>query len=119
MFGAILTFHIITAIAMGVFSLLIIWGVWRNASAFVTEYAQLLAFGLGLELVSGSLLAILFPESISVVEFCRNVFLYLFFTGSILSLAFVYIKKPFPSFTVLVPILPGLILSTYAVFSLS
>ncbi len=114
----ILTLHIIGAFVMGLLAIVLLLSLFRNEVIAVEKYTRFLAWNLGFELISGSLLTILAPEQVSLLHFCQNVSLYLFVSGVLFLLSALRIKEMFPRTSVLVPIMPSFIVVTSTAISL-
>lgn len=118
MFTVFLSLHIVIALVMMVSAVFALLGAWKSDSLATKHYTRILVWGLSLELVSGSLLALLSPESTSLFEFCRNIAVYLFSVGGVLFVVFLSQERRPLSLGNLVPILPGLFVSVYTVLHL-
>ena len=118
MFTAVLIVHITTAVVMALAAVLLLLGVWRDRLSAIHTHVQVLSWGLGAELVSGSLLALLSTRNVSFISFCQNIALYLFASAGVLVIAYARTRQPFLRGAVLVPVLPAIFLSSLTALSL-
>jgi len=118
MFTLVLTIHILGAILMGLLAVLLLASIFKNDVQVIEKYTRFLAWNLGFELISGSLLTVLSLETMSFLHFCQNVSLYLFASGILFTLSALRIRGMFPKIPVLIPIAPSLVVVASTAVSL-
>jgi hypothetical protein len=67
--------------------------IYNQWTSLYKNLATSIAFVLGFELVTGSLLAASNPGHVSFIDFCRNIILYLGTLGAVEGLLFYQMKK--------------------------
>ncbi len=119
MFTFVLALHIFGAIVMSISAVFLLLGAFFVDLPRTRLHTRILAWALGFELVTGSLLAIVSPNVVSVSSFCQNIGLYVLLTGALFLVSALRVGATFPQAPVLVPVIPSFIMAVLTAVSLA
>ena len=102
MLGLILGLHVVGAILIGLVLTCALIAVYLNKPAQFSKYASAIGLNFVLQLITGSLLAIMTTHSVSLAHFCSNIAIYVVATIAVEGVLLWKMQRQFP-FTIFLP----------------